>query len=208
MLKYIKLLRDYMLTMTKRLWQRLLGQRLLVGLFLGFSLAACSTSPTSVSGGYIYTDSWWYDDYWYYQDHIHPHCCHNDDEFKDSVEAWWHTLDPEQQAEIKDKVENWKEGHGPDIPALKADFEQKWQSLPEDKQQQITEKRQQIQAQMTGDKLSTEQKEAVKAQWQTKERPTLQQRPQIKRPNVQRPRPMPVTRPAGLSGRRGGNLHR
>ncbi|OEF26987.1 hypothetical protein [Vibrio rumoiensis] len=187
-----------MLKLNKQIWQKLW-----VALFFTFGLAACSTT-SSTSANYVYTDSWWYDDYWYYQDHVYPNCCHGDGEFKEAVNSWWHTLDPDKQAEIKDKVDNWKDGDGPDVEALKSDFNKKWQALPAEKQQQITQKRQQIQAEMGGDGLSSEQKQAVKAQWQSRERPTLQ------RSQVTMPAALPISRPSGFGGgaRIGGGLRR
>lgn len=181
-----------MLNLDKQIWQKWC-----IALFVTFGLAACSTTP-STNATYIYTDSWWYDDYWYYQDHVYPACCDGDGEFKHAVNSWWHTLDPDQQAEIKNKVDNWKAGNGPDIDALKLDFNQKWQSLPPEKRQKITEKRQQIKTQMGGNSLSSEQKNAVKTKWKSQDRPTLQ------RSQIHRPISMPVSRPSGFGG--GGRL--
>ncbi|MGO2321366.1 hypothetical protein [Vibrio casei] len=178
-------------------WNKQIWQKWCLALFVTFGLAACSTT-SSTNASYVYTDSWWYDDYWYYQNHVYPNCCHGDGEFKNAVNSWWHTLDPDQQAEIKDKVDNWKEGLGPDVSALKSDFNKKWQALPPEKQQQISEKRQEIQTQMGGNSLSSEQKKAVKTKWQSKNRPTLQ------RSQIHRPIRMPASRPSGFGG--GGRL--
>ncbi|MBO1519108.1 hypothetical protein [Oceanisphaera pacifica] len=152
---------------------------LLLALSMAFGLTACSTPSATLSTGaqLAYTDSWWYDDYWYYQYHMYPNCCDSDGDFKDAVNSWWNTLDADKQAEIKDKVDNWR-GDGPDLSALKTDFNKKWQALPADKKQEVTQKRQQIQDKMSGNSLSVEQKQAVRQQWQSKQRPTLQRAPQ------------------------------
>lgn len=165
-------------------------------------LAGCSSS-SSYSSNYYYTDSWWHDDFWFYQDHIYPNCCHTDGEFKQVVESWWHTLDPEKQDQIKDKVDGWKNGSGPDIPALKADFNQKFESLPEDKQQAIMEKREAVRQKVSDTQLTTEQKQTLQTKWQSKKRPTLERAPN--KP-VTRPAKRPATRPAIRPNIRSGNL--
>ncbi|MGO2508296.1 MAG: hypothetical protein ACTH6Y_04820 [Vibrio hibernica] len=179
----------------------------LIGL-LTLMVIGCSSGSSNTSE-YSYTNGWWYDDYWFYQDHVYPNCCHTDGELKDSVNSWWHTLDPDKQAEIKEKVEGWKEGDGgPDISALKQDLNNKYQSLPADKQQALSTKRDQVRQQMSGKTLTTDQKQAVRTKWQSKDRPTL------KRSNISRPihtPARPVTRPVGGlggGGRLGGGLHR
>lgn len=191
-------------------------------------LAGCSSSSIpSTSNYYYYTDSWWHDDFWFYQDHVYPNCCRTDGEFKQVVENWWHTLDPEKQDQIKDKIDGWKDGSGPDIPALKKDFQAKFDSLPPEKQQQITEKRESIRQQMSDSNaevlpaninpsditkedvisaeqnLTPEQKQQIKTRWQSKERPTLERAPN--KP-VTRPATRPTTRPAIRPNIRSGNL--
>lgn len=178
-------------------------------------IVGCSSSPSS-SMSYYYTDSWWYDDYWFYQDYVYPDCCHNEGEFKQAVTNWWHTLDPDKQAEIKDKVKNWQEGDGPDISALKNDFQTKFDSLSPQQQQTITEKRESIRQQMsenpkvletatnneTHSPLTTEQKQQLKNRWQSADRPTLQRpttRPAV-RPTINRP----SFGGGGFGGRMGG----
>ncbi|WP_413478222.1 hypothetical protein [Vibrio hibernica] len=179
----------------------------LVGL-LTLMVMGCSSGSSNTSE-YSYTNGWWYDDYWFYQDHVYPNCCHTDGELKDAVNSWWHTLDPDKQAEIKEKIEGWKEGDGgPDISAFKQDLNKKYQSLPAYKQQALSTKRDQVREQMSGKTLTTDQKQAVRTQWQSKDRPTL------KRSNISRPihtPARPVTRPVGGlggGGRLGGDLHR
>lgn len=198
-----------MLKLTKPIWQKWC-----LALFVTFGLIACSTTP-STSTTYIYTDSWWHDDFWFYQDHVYPNCCHTDGEFKQVVENWWHTLDPEKQDQIKDKIDGWKEGDGPDISALKKDFNQKFESLPEDKQQAITEKRAAVRQKVSDTQLTTEQKQTLQTKWQSKQRPTLERapnrpittRPEVK-PNrpVTRPTNRPTTRPAIRPNIRSGNF--
>lgn len=185
-------------------------------------LAGCSSTSSTSTSQYYYTDSWWHDDYWFYQDHVYPDCCHTDGEFKQAVTSWWHTLDPEKQQEIKDKVDGWKEGNGPDIPALKNDFQAKFDSLPPEKQQEITAKRDAIRQQMsdsnpqvlpanlkasditkekvisTGQNLTFAQKQQIKNRWQSKERPTLN-RPT--RPNLPQTRPARPTPPMHTGAR-------
>ncbi|MGO2341848.1 hypothetical protein [Vibrio litoralis] len=166
-------------------------------------LAGCSSSAPSISNNYYYTDSWWHDDFWFYQDHVYPDCCHTDGEFKQVVENWWHTLDPEKQDQIKDKIDGWKEGDGPDISALKNDFNQKFESLPEDKQQAIMEKREAVRQKVSDTQLTTEQKQTMQTKWQSKQRPTLDRAPN--KP-VTRPTTRPTTRPAIRPNIRSGNF--
>lgn len=200
--------------LTKPIWQKWC-----LALFVTFGLVACSTTP-STSTTYVYTDSWWHDDFWFYQDHVYPNCCVTDDEFKQVVENWWHTLDPEKQAQIKDKIDGWKEGDGPDISALKKDFNQKFESLPEEKQQAIKEKREAVRQKVSDTQLTSEQKQALQTKWQSKQRPTLERasnRPTSTRPSstkpkikpnrpVTRPATRPATRPEFRPNMRGGNL--
>lgn len=193
-------------------------QRMVIFISFTTVLAGCSSASSS-SSNYYYTDNWWHDDFWFYQDHVYPNCCATDGEFRQVVESWWHTLDPEKQDQIKDKVDGWKAGNGPDISALKTDFNQKFESLPEDKQQSIMERREAVRQKMSDTQLTPEQKQTIQTKWQSRERPTLDRsptkaitRPKTTRPVVKPNRPMtrpvtrPATRPVVRPTMRGGNL--
>ncbi|MFH0264856.1 hypothetical protein [Vibrio rumoiensis] len=174
-------------------------QRMFVFASFAVVLAGCASAPSSSEN--YYTDSWWHDDFWFYHDHVYPNCCANDDEFKQLVQNWWHTLDPDKQAQIKDKIDGWKDGNEPDVSALKQQFNQKFDALPPEKQQALTEKREAVRQKMTDTQLTTEQKQALQTKWQSRQRPTLQRaptKPNISRPVVKPNRPVsrPTTRPA------------
>ncbi|MGV3002384.1 hypothetical protein [Vibrio sp. E150_018] len=179
------------------------SQCILVSLLVAILAGCSSSSVPSTSTNYYYTDSWWHDDFWFYQDHVYPDCCNTDGEFKQVVENWWHTLDPEKQDQIKDKIDGWKEDDGPDILALKNDFNQKFESLPEDKQQAIMDKREAIRQKVSDTQLTTEQKQTLQTKWNSKQRPTLDRAPN--KP-VTRPATRPTTRPAIRPNIRGGNF--
>ncbi|MCG2837142.1 hypothetical protein L6J37_09890 [Photobacterium sp. WH77] len=140
-------------------------------------LTGCGSTGADSSGpaSYHYSNEWWYDDYLYYWHHYYPNCCHGDGEYKDMVTDWWQSLDPDKQQEIKNKFDNWQ-GDRADIadnlPAVKAQLDQKWQSLPPETQQRV---RQQLQ---TRREQGPVDRSAIRAN-----RPAVQ-RGMMNRPNI------------------------
>ncbi|MFV0575655.1 MAG: hypothetical protein ACK5NC_09650 [Vibrio sp.] len=140
-------------------------------LLTGCSSYSYSSHPSSRYAysngyGYNYANEWWYNDYWYYQDHAYPHCCHTDEEMEDALEHWWDTLDDDEQDEIRDKVKDWRQGDNIDLPALRQDIQNKYDTLPADKKQALNEKREEIRNQMNG--MSDSDRQSIRDQLSTK----------------------------------------
>lgn len=117
-------------------------QRLFIIILLAF-IAGCSSYPAGYSSSVFVGSSWYYDyyDYWMYDDH---HCCHDPDDFEDSVKDWWHTLDQDEKDDIRDDLNAWLDGEDPNFDAMQDALRRKWDTMPADKQQEIIQKGQQL----------------------------------------------------------------
>ncbi|EOV0870432.1 hypothetical protein ACOKWO_003457 [Vibrio parahaemolyticus] len=115
----------------------------LLVLLCGTVLVGCSSPSTGSSSVYYssgYYDPWWYghDDYWIY---YYPGCCDDGHDHREKLEAWWNSLDDDQQQSIKDKVEDWKDGDmNANFDNMKQQLDNHWQTLP-DEQKRYQNKR-------------------------------------------------------------------
>ncbi|MGB2078880.1 MAG: hypothetical protein ACPHV3_03775, partial [Vibrio sp.] len=118
----------------------------LTGLLIAV-ISGCSSSyyPSAYAGSStVFFGQTWYDDYWDYWMYEDGHCCHDPDDFEDSVQDWWDTLDQDERDDVRDDLNAWLDGGDPDYDAVQDALKRQWDSLPSDKQNQIIEQGQKL----------------------------------------------------------------
>lgn len=112
---------------------------------LSFSLlTACSTTSMVPTSSTVFIGHTWYDDYWDYWGYDSHPCCHHHDDFEDSVERWWDSLNQDERDHVRDELNDWLDEDKPDFSGIENALQRQWESLPKDKQQEIIEKGQKL----------------------------------------------------------------